>query len=271
MRIKSGMMKKIVPILERHGYRLYGQSGGLYDFSAEFNSRFIHFDTPIGHSRRGARLRGRFTVNRPYISLELDRLPGLCRFQYADYTTQAELDAYLDEIALALEEKILPHLDAMVIGLASIRESDKWALYHTLSEDTKERAIACAHARHIPLEPSRQAQEILEGELLSLCPSDPALRGAAFLEQWEDLLDLTALVGELKRRVLDEIPGWGSADWDWCPPQDADFPDWYPRMSKYMLRSRESGTCYDPPEWVLHYWFYAQEANLSLPITNPRY
>lgn len=214
---------------------------------------------------------GRFTVNRPYISLELDRLPGLCRFQYADYTTQAELDAYLDEIALALEEKILPHLDAMVIGLASIRESDKWALYHTLSEDTKERAIACAHARHIPLEPSRQAQEILEGELLSLCPSDPALRGAAFLEQWEDLLDLTALVGELKRRVLDEIPGWGSADWDWCPPQDADFPGWYPRMSKYMLRSRESGTCYDPLEWVLHYWFYAQEANLSLPITNPRY
>lgn len=271
MGIKPGMMKKIVPLLERHGYRLYGQSDGVYDFCTAFSSRFIRFDTPIGHSRRGARLRGRFTVNRPYISLALDRLSGLCRFQYEDYTTQAELDAYLDEIALALEETILPHLDAMVIGLASIRESDKWGLYHELSEGTKERAIACAHARHIPLEPSRQAQEILEGELLSLCPSDPALRGAAFLEQREDLLDLTALVGELKRRVLNEIPGCGDAYWDWRLPEDDDLPDQYPRIPKYMLISRESGVGYDPLEWVLWYWFYAQETNDSLPLMNPRY
>lgn len=271
MRIKPGMMKKIVPVLERHGYHLYGQSGGVYDFCTEFHSRFIQFYTPGGNSRRGARLRGRFTVDRPHIRLELDRLSGLCRFRHADYASQAELDAHLDEIAAALEEKILPYLDAMVIGLASIPETAKWALYHALSEDTEERATTCAHARHIPLEPSREAQEMLEAELLTLCPSDPALRGAAFLEQQEDLLDLTALAGELKRRVLYEIPGRGDAHWDWRPPEDDDLPDWCPRISKYMLISRESGAGYDPLEWVLRYWFYAQETNAPLPLMNPRY
>lgn len=271
MRIKPGMMKKVVPVLERHGYQLYGQSGGVYDFCTEFHSRFIQFHTPGGNSRRGARLRGRFTVERPHISLELDRLSGLCQFRHADYATQAELDAYLDEIAAALEEKILPHLDAMVIGLASIRETDKWALYHALSEDTEERAIACARKRHIPLEPTRQAQETLEAELLALCPGDPALRGAAFLEQREDLLDLTALAGELKRLVLSEIPGHGDARWNWQLPEDGGLPDRYPGIPTYLLISRESGRDYDPLAWVLRYWFYAQETNLSLPLTNPRY
>lgn len=228
--------------------------------------------TPLSATAAGARgCGGRFTVKRPHISLELDGLSGLCQFRHADYATQSELDAYLDEIAAALEEKILPHLDAMVIGLASIQETDKWALYHALSEDTEERAITCAHARHIPLEPSREAQEMLEAELLTLCPSDPALRGAAFLEQREDLLDLTALAGELKRRVLNEIPGRGGAHWGWHLPEDDDLPDRYPRIPKYMLISRESGAGYDPLEWVLWYWFYAQETNVSLPLTNPRY
>ncbi|WP_298019758.1 hypothetical protein [uncultured Dysosmobacter sp.] len=271
MRIKPGMMKKIVPVLERHGYHLYGQSGGVYDFCTEYGSRFIRFDTPVGHSRRGARLGGDFTISRPFVHLELSHLSGLCRFQHADYATQAELDAYLEEIALALEEKILPYLDASVIGLASIRETDKWVLCHALAQHTEERAAACARERHIPLEPTRQAQEMLEAELLTLCPSDPALRGAAFLEQQEDLLDLTALAGELKRLVLREIPGHGDAHWDWRPPQDQDLPDWYPRIPTYLLISRESGRSYDPLAWVLRYWFYAQETNDALPLTNPRY
>lgn len=271
MRIKPGMMKKIAPVLERHGYHLYGQSGGVYDFCTEFNSRFIRFDTPVGLSRWGARLRGRFTVKRPFVSLELDRLPGLCSFQHADYATQVELDAHLDEIALALEEKILPHLDAMVIGLAALRETDIWALYHALSESTEERAVACAHEHHIPLEPSRETQEMLEAELLSLCPADPALRGAAFWERREEVLGLTALLGELKKQVLDAVPGHGGAQWDWCPPQDTDLPDWYPRVPAYRLVRRESGIHYDPLEWVLHYWFYAQETQCPLPLLNPRY
>jgi len=38
-----------------------------------------------------------------------------------------------------------------------------------------------------------------------------------------------------------------------------------------MRTSRESGRSYDPLAWVLRYWFYAQETNDALPLTNPRY
>ena len=38
-----------------------------------------------------------------------------------------------------------------------------------------------------------------------------------------------------------------------------------------MRISRESDRSYDPLAWVLRDWFYAQEANDALPLTNPQY
>lgn len=269
MQVKPGMMKKIVPLLERHGYQFTEPGPGVYDFHTEYRNRFIEFDEGLGS--RYPYLRANFMVHRPNIYLELERLSGLCQFRHADYRTQAELDAYLDEIALALEEKILPHLDALTIGLSAIQETNQWLFYHDLADHTEARAAAFAHEHLIPLEPTQRVQEMLEAELLLLCPSNPALRGAAFLHEWDALLGITALFGELKRQVLNEIPIRRNTHWDWHLQEDDDLPDWYPRVPAYILISRETGARIDPLEQILRYWFYAQETNAPLPLMNPGY
>lgn len=74
--------------------------------------------------------------------------------------------------------------------------------YHDLADYTEARAAAFAHKHLIPPEPTQQVQEMLETELLLLCPSDPALRRVAFLHEWDALLGITTLFGALKQQVM---------------------------------------------------------------------
>lgn len=153
----------------------------------------------------------------------------------------------------------------LVFMLAAIQEPVKWLFYHELAQRPEERAAAYAREHLIPLKPSRQAQEMLEAELLLLCPSDPALRGAAFLEQREELLGITALFGELKRQVMNESPPRRDTHWDWYLRGDGYLSDWYPRVPAYLLISGKDSAGVDPLEHILRYWFYAQETNRPLP------
>lgn len=242
MRIKPALLKKVAPALSEYGFTFKALGGSNYAFINEDSSRLIIIDTDKflpKKIRTDFQVNGKNQFTLPYIYFD----PSFCPGSISTYSTQEELEQYLENAVHEMVTIIFPFLKAMEENYIE----SSYEMSVALSNETEKRARRFADAWKLSMEATNENARNLD-RILNGMKTTPENRKRDFYQHENDIIDLSAYFGELFA-IHRHKPG----KWTWRQFSET--------VTSFVVEAEG----YDPLNRVVQAWnFGAEVQNYSL-------
>lgn len=231
-----------MPIFEKYGFFPSVMGPKEYVFSNYDNTRAIFFDRDKFPPRK---LRVCYSVKgETSFMLQLSNFkPGFLKMGLEYYSSEQELETFLNDMAHSTVEVVLPYLDAMEENYVF----DTFEMSMALSKDTETRITRFADKWGLTKEPTRENLVSLD-EILDSMKTTVHNRKEDFEKHESQIIDLSAYFGELIAK-----DGGKSGQWLWREISEG--------LERYVIEAMG----YDPLSRVVHAWNFGTEVtNYSL-------